>query len=477
MTTNSHNPEENENVHWGHESYRDYLTTVDDDGKRIWIFAKKPKGKWHFNRKWVGYILLLFFFSAPFIKIHGHQMLQLDFVHRKFVLFGSVFWPHDFYIFLIGFITFIVFIFLFTAIFGRLWCGWACPQTIFMELVFRKVEYLIEGDASAQRKLSSLPWTTEKILKRGSKYLVFYIISFFIANIFLSYIVGSDALLAIVKDNMGNHTKGLIAIAVFSGVFFFVYAYMREQVCTIVCPYGRLQSVLIDDQSLIVAYDNKRGEPRAKWGRNREAGAGDCINCAQCVDVCPTGIDIRNGLQLECINCTACIDACNSIMTKIEKPQGLIRYASMQGIVKGEPFKMTTRRILYSVLLTILLSVLVIILSVRSHVQATILRSPGMSYTETNGKVMNIYSIKVLNKTFTPIAITLKLEDIDGNIDLVGKKDIVAPSEDYGEGIIRISIPKKLVTGIDMKVKIGVYSGDERLQTINTAFMGPDPSF
>ena len=474
MTTNSQN---SGSSNYGHESYRDYLTTVDDEGKRVWIFAKKPKGKWHLNRKFVGYGLLLFLFSAPFIKIKGHQMLLFDFVHRKFVLFGSVFWPHDFYIFLIGFLTFIVFIFLFTAIFGRLWCGWACPQTIFMELIFRKVEYMIEGDAPAQRKLSKMPWNTEKILKRGFKFLVFYIISFFIANIFLSYIVGSDALLAIMKDDPANHVKGLVAIGIFSFVFFFVYTYMREQVCTIICPYGRLQSVLMDDQSLIVAYDNKRGEPRAKWGRNRPAGSGDCISCAACIDVCPTGIDIRNGLQLECVNCTACIDACDDVMRKIEKPEGLIRYASLQGIEKNEPFRMTTRRILYSILLTLLIGVLVTILSVRSHVQTTLLRTPGMSYTETKeGRIMNIYNVKVLNKTFKPMEVQLKLESIDGIIDVVGNKNIIAPSEDYGEGIIRISIDKKLVTSLDMKLKIGVYSGNEKLQTINTAFMGPDPS-
>ncbi|MCX6351931.1 MAG: cytochrome c oxidase accessory protein CcoG [Bacteroidetes bacterium] len=470
---------ENENSddkpHWGYESYRDSLTTVNEFGKRVWVYAKKPFGKWYKWRGVVGYILLAFFLTAPFIKVSDHPMLQFDFVHRKFVLFGSVFWPHDFYIFLIGFISFIVFIFLFTAAFGRLWCGWACPQTIFMEMIFRKIEYLFEGDAIAQRKLTKQRWDAEKVLRRGGKLFVFYLISFVIANVFLAYIIGSENLQTIIFDNPLNHTKGLTAIMIFSGVFFFVYAYMREQVCTIVCPYGRLQSVLMDTHSLVVAYDYKRGEGRAKWGRSRDEKAGDCIDCYQCVDVCPTGIDIRNGIQLECVNCTACIDACNMVMDKIHKPRGLVKFASINGIEKGEKFSWNARRIAYSVVLCVLVGVLVTILSVRSDLQATILRTPGMAFLEVpGGKIRNIYNVKILNKTFKDLPVELKLESINGDLAYIGKNHIKVPKEDYGAGIISIDINKDKLPSSSTHILIGIYSNGKKLQTVKTNFMGPE---
>ena len=322
-----------------------------------------------------------------------------------------------------------------------------------------------------------MAWTNEKILKKGTKYLAFYLISFIIANVFLAYIVGSGTLIAIARDNPSNHVKGLFSILVFSGVFYFVYAYMREQVCTIVCPYGRLQSVLIDDKTLMVAYDYKRGEPREKWGRKRNEDAGDCISCAACVEVCPTGIDIRNGLQLECINCTACIDSCNDVMTKIGKPKGLIRFESQQGIESKLPFKMNSRRVFYSILLGVLISVLVIILSLRSNVQATVLRTPGMAFMEDrNGKITNLYNVKILNKTFKPMEVSMRLESINGVITYIGKEKMIAPAEEYGEGVISIAIDKSLVTSNDMKLQIGLYSGNKKIQTIRTSFMGPDAS-
>ena len=205
------------------EAYkRGSLTTVDESGHRLWVYAKKVKGYWMNRRNIVGYFLLAFLFSAPFIKMHGHQMLLFDVVNRKFIFFGGVFWPHDFYLVVIGMLSFAVFIFLFTAIFGRLWCGWACPQTIFMEMIFRKVEYLIEGDAMAQKRLKAMEWTNEKILKKGSKWLIFFIMSFIISNVFLAYLMGSDELIAIVKEPPSKHVGGLLAISIFSLIFYFV---------------------------------------------------------------------------------------------------------------------------------------------------------------------------------------------------------------------------------------------------------------
>lgn len=463
-----------EEHHYGHNSYRDALTTVDDSGKRIWVFARKFKGKWFNRRKWVGYILFLFFISAPFIYIDGHQMLQFDFIHRKFVMFGSVFWPADFYLFVIGFIAFIIFIFLFTSILGRLWCGWACPQTIFMELIFRRIEYWIEGDAYAQRKLDNMEWNDGKVRKRGLKYFAFFVVSFLLSNIFLAYIIGSRELLKITEEPLSMHIGGLSSIVIFSGVFFFVYSYMREQVCTIICPYGRLQSVLLDSKTLIVGYDYKRGESREKWGKTRSEKAGDCIDCGQCVDVCPTGIDIRNGLQMECIHCTACIDACNSVMLKVNKQPDLIGYKSLDGIETGEKFRLNTRRKLYIALISVLLFILVLLLSTRSDVQADILRTPGLDYVmKSKDTVQNLYNVKILNKTFKNMAVELRLEDIPGHITTVGGKNISAAGEDYGEGIISVEIPKNQLQKADNPIRIGVYYNGKKLSNVKTTFMGP----
>ncbi|MDX5436563.1 MAG: 4Fe-4S binding protein, partial [Pontibacter sp.] len=285
------------------DEFRDHLSTVDAEGKRVWVYPKKPQGKLYNYRKYVSYVLLAFLFAGPFIKINGLPLLMLNVIERKFVIFGVLFWPQDFFILVLAFLTMAVFIILFTVVYGRIFCGWVCPQTIFLEMVFRRIEYLIEGDYTKQRALDKMPWNTEKILKKGTKTFVFLAISFLIANTFLAYIIGIDALLEIAIDNPLNHLAGLGALVVFTGLFYGVFAWFREQVCTIACPYGRLQGVMLDKKTVVVAYDYGRGEPRGKLRKNQERTEGDCINCNQCVHVCPTGIDIRNGTQLECINC------------------------------------------------------------------------------------------------------------------------------------------------------------------------------
>lgn len=455
------------------DAFRDTLSTVNEDGKRVWVYAKKPKGKWFTRRLVVGYSLLAFLLTAPWLKMNGHQLLLFNFVERKFVLFGQVFWPHDFFLAVIALLAFFVFIFLFTSIFGRLWCGWACPQTVFMEYVFRRVEFWIEGDAPAQRKLNKMDWTTEKIVKKTSKHMVFFAIAFIISNTFLAYIVGSQELIKIVTEPVSQHIVGLLGILAFSGIFYWVFAFFREQVCTVVCPYGRLQGTMLDKDSLTVAYNYKRGENREKWGRKRSEEAGDCIDCRQCVDVCPTGIDIRNGIQLECVNCMACIDACNDVMTKINKPIDLISMASMNGIEKGEKFHWTPRRLVYSAILSLLIIGFTVLIALRSDVQATVLRTPGMTFIETpEGNIKNIYNVKVLNKTFEDMPVELKLETTNGNIRNIGKA-LVAPGESYGEGIISIEIDKHQLHSANTPLKIGVYSNGKKLQTLKTTFMAP----
>ena len=336
------------------ESFRDSISTISEEGSRNWIYPQKPKGPLYDKRKLVSYAYLALFFTVPFIKLNGEPLLLLNVLERKFIIFGLIFWPQDLFLAALALLTFMVFIVLFTVVFGRLFCGWVCPQTIFMEMVFRRIEYWIEGDANQQRRLNKQSWNREKITKKAGKLLAFFALSFVIGNFFYSYIIGMDELIKIITEPFSEHVGGFLGMIAFSGVFFFVYTYFREQVCLVVCPYGRLQGVLLDRNSIVVAYDYVRGEPRTKPKKVEDTKAGDCIDCKACVRVCPTGIDIRNGTQLECVNCTACIDACDHIMEEIGKPKGLIRYDSENGIAKGTKLKVTPRIIGYSAVLLLL---------------------------------------------------------------------------------------------------------------------------
>lgn len=457
------------------QEFRDQLATVTKEGKRKWIYPKKPSGKFYNARTIVSIFLLAILIIVPFIKVGGHQFLLFDFLNRQFILFGIPFGPHDFHLFVLAMIAIIVFIILFTVVFGRVFCGWACPQTIFMEMVFRKIEYWIEGDAKDQRKLNSGPWEGKKILKKGLKNVIFFLIAFFIAHIFLSYIISMDEVLSIVSQPPSAHLSGFIAIIVFSLVFYWVFAFFREQACTIVCPYGRLQGVLLDQDSIVIAYDHKRGEPRGKLKKgNNDSEKGDCIDCHLCVDVCPTGIDIRNGIQLECVNCTACIDACDAVMEKIKKPKKLIKYASLNGIENKSKFKFTPRMILYSVILVILLGVLGYLLSVRTEYSVNILRTPGMLFQEQpNGKISNVYDLNIVNKTFqeTPVQIKL-ISPKAGELKLVGNEIILKPQQ-IVETKFLVFINKLDLKKMNTPIEVGVYDRDKLIKKVKTSFLGP----
>lgn len=456
------------------QSYRNEIGTVTKEGKRKWIYPKKPSGRFYNARTIVSFFLLAILIAAPFIKINNQPFVLFDFINRKFVLFGIYFGPHDFHIFVLAMIAIIVFVVLFTAVFGRVFCGWACPQTIFMEMVFRKIEYWIEGDANDQRKLKAAPWTSKKFLKKTAKHLIFFAIAFFISNIFLSYLIGMDELLKIITDSPSNHIQGLLTITAFSGVFYFIFSSFREQVCTIVCPYGRLQGVLLDRDSIVIAYDNVRGEPRKKFRKDEGwDNRGDCIDCFQCVDVCPTGIDIRNGIQLECVNCTACIDACDYVMDKVNKPRGLIRYSSVNSIEKKSKFRFTPRAIGYSVLLVALTGVLAYLLITRTDFSINILRTPGLLFQEQPGDmVSNIYDLNVVNKTFRQVPVNLKLENINGELKLIGK-DLVLEPQGIIDAKFMILIPESEINRMNIPVEIGVYSTDKLLEKIKTSFLAP----
>ena len=465
----------------GQDNFRDTIGTLNEDGKRAWVFPKKPDGKWYEYRKYVSYILLAFLFSAPFIKINGHQFLMFNVLERRFNIFGFPFWPQDFHLFVIMMIIGVVFIILFTVAFGRLFCGWVCPQTIFMEMVFRRIEYWIDGDRGKQIRLSKMPWNAEKIKKRVLKWVIFFIISFLIANIFLAYLIGSDQLIRYITDGPSKHVSTLISLLIFTGVFYFIFAWFREQVCIIVCPYGRLQGVLLDTKSIVVAYDHKRGEKeegRANFNKKEDrptTGKGDCIDCFACVHVCPTGIDIRNGTQLECVNCTACVDACDHMMEAVDLPKGLIRYTSEDNIEKKEPFKITPRLKGYLVVLGILTTVLIGMLFLRNDIEARILRLPGQLYEhKADNLISNVYTYKLVNKTSNAIdAINFKLISHKGTINLVSQDDFSIDKEGAVEGTLFIEINASALTGDKDRLEIGIYSGDHLIETTTTAFLGP----
>lgn len=456
------------------ESFRDSVATISKEGKRNWIYPKKPKGPFYNKRTIVSIFLLVLMFGGPFLKINGHPLMLFNVLERKFIIFGIAFWPQDFHLFVLAMLTFIVFIILFTVLFGRLWCGWACPQTIFMEMVFRKIEYWIEGDFMQQKALNAQGPNPVKFRKKALKHILFFSISFLIANTFLAYIIGIDKLKEIIFDDPSNHAGGLTAITLFTGVFYGVYTKFREQACIVVCPYGRLQGVLLDPNSVVIGYDYRRGEPRGKLRKGEERSLGDCIDCHQCVQVCPTGIDIRNGTQLECVNCTACIDACDSIMEHIGKPKGLIRYTSENAIAKKEKFKVTTRIIGYSVVLAILAGTLITLLAIRSDVEATILRTPGMLYQQQPGnRVSNLYNIKIVNKTFHSMPVELRLAEPAGSIKWVGDGIRQLGEQDIAEGAFFAVLDKSVIQSSKIKLRIEVISNGKVVDEVKSGFIGP----
>ncbi len=460
------------------ESFRDSIGTIDEKGERNFLFPKKPSGFYTQRRQWVSYGLLAIFFAIPFIRINGQPFLMLNVLERKFVIFGQIFWPEDFFIFVLAMIIGVLFVAVFTVAFGRLFCGWVCPQTIFMEHVFRRIEYWIDGDRNQQLRLKRMKWNAEKIRKRVLKNGIFFGISFIIANFFLQYIIGQQAWWEIVSDDPAQHISGLTSMLVFSGVFFFVFAWFREQACIIVCPYGRLQGALLDRNSVVIAYDYLRGEKRGKFRKKEDrnaAGKGDCIDCGQCVDVCPTGIDIRNGTQLECINCTACIDACDNIMDKINKPRGLIRYDSENNIAEGKKTIFTTRVKAYIGVLAVLSGIFTYLLFSRAQVEAIFLRMPGQRYEKVDANTYsNAYNFKLLNKT--PDAKTYRFALIDpagGKLTTAGGESIAVKASALAEGAVVIYLQKSQMEGTSTELEIGVYEGEQLVETISTNFTGP----
>ena len=489
------------------EEYRDHIATVDQEGKRIWLYPKQPSGRFYRWRTWVSVAFLVIFLGMPFIKLDGEQFLLFNVLERKFVLFGLLFTPQDFHLFVLAMLTFIVFIILFTVIYGRLFCGWVCPQTVFMEMIFRKIEYWIEGDGNEQRKLDKSPWTPEKIRKKAIKHAIFFAIAVVVSNYFLAYIIGMDKVLAIIREPLSQHFGGFVAMIVFSGLFYGVFARLREQVCTTICPYGRLQGVLLVKDSIVVAYDHRRGEPRGKLKKEKPAETqrpaeyrdpvqqiqaaveaplpanynqtitsktGDCIDCKLCIAVCPTGIDIRNGTQLECTKCTACMDACDAVMEKISRPRGLIRYDSMTGIEAGYRKIFTTRVYAYTAVLLALIALDVFLIARRGVIETIILRSPGQLYQQKDDThLTNLYTYTLINKSSKDLPIHLQTATPGAVIQIVGKEPAGIAKGSKIEGAFFLEMPTDKLNGRKTPITIEVISDGKKIDEVKTNFMGP----
>ncbi len=462
------------------EDFRESLATADQRGRRRWLYPRKPSGRWYRWRTGVGGVLIAIMFVGPFVRIGGNPLLLLNIVERKFSILGQIFWPADTIIFAVAMLIFFGGIMVFTSAFGRLWCGWTCPQTVMMEMVFRKIEYLIEGDSHQQRALDAAPWGWSKAMRKASKHIIFLGLSFVIGNTLLAYVIGTEPLFRIMTDPPREHGVGLTFMILFTLLFYGIFAWFREQACTFICPYGRFQSALVDENTMVVAYDHRRGEQRAPWKRNQPqeqrqaAGLGDCVNCHQCVAVCPTGIDIRNGIQMECVNCTACIDACDAVMDKVGRPRGLIRYASWNGIERGQPLRFTARMKLYATMLIGLIALFLVLVFTRAEVETMFLRAPGaMFQTMADGRISNLYTVKVVNKTARDLPVEFRIEKGGGRITVMGAPVFVVPKEQIRQASVLVELDPTQVAGPTTLLTIGVYSENRRLETVNTSFVGP----
>ncbi len=451
-------------------TFRDRPTTFGKDGKRVWLYPKMPKGKLFNIRRILAWVLLAFFFMAPYIKLNGEPLIFLNFADRKFVLFGGAFYPQDFHLLVLSIIALVVFIVLFTVIYGRIFCGWICPQTVFMEFLYRPIEYLIDGNPEQQRNLKEMKMNAAKFGKRTLKHGIFLAISLATILTFVVYIVGAQSIGKLITGWPTQNFGVLLTVLAFTGAHYFVFAWFREQVCTVVCPYGRLQGVMLDVNTIQVAYDYKRGEPR---GRGTGGKNGDCINCRKCVTVCPTGIDIRNGTQLECINCTACIDACNEVMMIMNRPKGLIRFASEKSISEGSQVRFNARAIAYSAVLLVLLAVIGYLFTVRGSVETTIIRAQGTLFQEYGpASYSNLYNLEMVNKTSSPIKLTVKLLSPSGEIMIMGD----SLKAEKGEVIQRnmLIVLKKETVKPSNQLEIGVFDGGKLIDKISSTFVGPN---
>ncbi|MBF0352959.1 MAG: cytochrome c oxidase accessory protein CcoG [SAR324 cluster bacterium] len=446
------------------------LSTVDQTGHRIWVYPKAIKGRFTLSRQWVSYALMVFYFGVPWLKINGLPAFQLDVTDRRFIILGQIFFPQDVKYLVFVLVAAAIAMFFFTALAGRLWCGWACPQTVFLEFVFRKIEILIEGDRNQRLALDNAPWGLKKIGKKSFKHILFLIFASLTANTFLAYFVGIDNILKWITQPPSEHWGAFLFMMFNLVIFYFDFAWFREQFCTLLCPYARFQSALADENTFQVSYDEQRGEPRGKVGKAN----GDCVNCNLCVQVCPTGIDIRDGLQLECIGCARCIDACDSIMDKVKRPRGLIRYDS-EARMEGKTNKIIRPRIMiYAGILLVMIAGLIWSVSHRPLVEFTVIRNPGEPYSVLAGNtVSNHLTLRLINKDRQDHQIMVRLEEPE-------EAQLIVPIQPYPlfqnstqRLDIFVNVPQRLLENGKLPITLYLDSDGQQVGKMDIRLLGP----
>ncbi len=450
------------------------VTTINDDGSRYFLHPSDVSGKWTLCRRLVGLALIAIYVLLPWIPINGNPAVFLDVENRMFHLFGLTLVPQDLWVMFfavsgLGFGLFFV-----TALLGRIWCGWACPYTVFLDHVYRRIERWIEGDAQARRALDNAPWTAGKAFKRIFKHLLYVAVAALIAHVFLSYFVSLKRLYDFMQAGPLEHATAFGIVAFLTAVLWFCFGYFREQFCIIMCPYGRLQSALTDDDTINVGYDHKRGEPRGAKGK----AEGDCIDCRRCIQVCPTGIDIRNGLQLECIGCTACIDACDDIMEKVGRPKGLIRYDSFKGFAGATRRLLRPRIYAYCALAALGLGALTLVASKKaSPFNAIISRNTGVPFTNDATSVQNIYKVRFMNKRNQPASVTIRLgKNSPKGYELSGETQTftVPPLDEVNRTCVVVAPLQHYVGVSTVSIEVHADPGDVVIEK-SIPFLGPNP--
>ena len=449
--------------------------TIGEHGARKWIYSALPQGRFTLARNVVSSILIVLYLAVPWLTISGRPLLRFDIPGRRYHILGSTFVATDLYLLALFLLIALIGLFLFSALLGRLWCGWACPQTVYMEGVFRRIERWIEGTPLKRQKLARGPRDDAYWAKKISKHGIFMVISLVLSLSFIGYFLDPRESFAMVGNFGAKHPAAFILALITAAFVYFDFAWFREQFCTFLCPYARLQAVMLDEHSLIVAYDPDRGEPRGavRPGQSFD-NRGDCIDCKRCVQVCPTGIDIRHGLQLECISCTACIDACDTVMDKIDRPRGLIRYASLAGIAHKKHKILRPRVALYSVVLLLILTVFTSRLAGRETVALVVARMAGIPYlVQEDGHVRNVFTLHITNTEPQPKDVTVRVSGIEG-------LDLIVPGQPFtvesGQRITAEAFvlrSKKNIHSSETPIEFQLIEGEQTVSTARAVFLGP----
>ena len=471
----------------GLEAPPEKTATIGEHGRRKWIYSALPKGRYTRARNVVSGFLIVLYLAVPWLTISGQPLLRFDIPGRRYHIFGATFVATDLYLLALFLLIALIGLFLFSALLGRLWCGWACPQTVYMEGVFRRIERWIEGTPLQRQKLDRGPRHDVYWTKKLAKHSIFAVISLALALSFIGYFLDPRASFAMLANLGAAHPVAFVIALTTAAFVYFDFAWFREQFCTFLCPYARLQAVMLDEHSLIVAYDPGRGEPRGPLispyfsrgtkgvNQGTEGGQrGDCVDCKRCIQVCPTGIDIRQGLQLECISCTACIDACDTVMDKIHRPRGLIRYASLAGIAHRKRKTLRPRVALYSVVLLLILIVFTSRLTGRETVALTVARMAGIPYlVQQDGLVRNVFTLHVTNTEAQAKEVSVRVSGPEGmDVIVPGQPFAVEPGQRITAEAFVLRARKSISTA-ETPIEFQLISENNPVSSARAVFLGP----